>query len=93
MDRDTYKQSHLDYTRVSIEVNVEDVLDEVIRVNMEDDYIMEVPVTIPWMPGSCPKCKQFGHFSLSLSCQILKLQKKCHLGLLIPYSITYEGEV
>lgn len=61
MDKGTTQQIHLDFARISIEVNAEDEIDKVIKVNIGDDQLVEVEVVIPWCPEKCKKCKQFGH--------------------------------
>lgn len=61
MDRGTIQQLHLDFACVCIEINAEEEVEKVIKVDIGDDQMVEVDVVIRWCPQKCKKCKQFGH--------------------------------
>lgn len=61
MDKGTAQQFHLDFACICVEVNTEDEIDKVIKVDIGNDQVVEVEVVIPRCLENCKKCKQFGH--------------------------------
>lgn len=61
MDRGTQSQSHLDFARICIEVDFDDAIPTVLKVNAGDGHLVEIPVVVPWMPHKCCLCRVFGH--------------------------------
>ncbi|PKI52013.1 hypothetical protein CRG98_027665 [Punica granatum] len=61
MDRNTALRSRLDYAKVCIEIDMEKEVPEVLKVDVGDDYIVEILVDVPWVTDKCAKCKVFGY--------------------------------
>lgn len=50
LDRGTANQMQLDFTRICIEVNAQDELEERIRVDVGEGLIADIRVVYPWIP-------------------------------------------
>ncbi|XVF55241.1 hypothetical protein PTKIN_Ptkin06aG0021300 [Pterospermum kingtungense] len=60
MDRITAQRERLAFARVCVEIEVTKEIPKKIEVLLRG-RIVEVMVSVPWLPLKCPKCNIFGH--------------------------------
>lgn len=63
-DQATSKRERLQFGRVLIEAEVEQVFPDHIRFLNEKEVLTTIDVVYEWKPERCGKCEQFGHLSV-----------------------------
>lgn len=61
VDEATLSKTRMSFTRVLVEMNVEDNFLEELYFSNEDDEIITQPVQYDWIPIWCSKCSQYSH--------------------------------
>ncbi|XVF34112.1 hypothetical protein REPUB_Repub18cG0029400 [Reevesia pubescens] len=76
MDKITATLQRLTYRRVYVEIDVERVISNIIKVKLKNRVIVPVTVEIHWIPPKCLNCKVFGYVKKSYPYSIIKKPSK-----------------
>ncbi|XP_038994117.1 uncharacterized protein LOC120118005 [Hibiscus syriacus] len=61
MDSVTTSKTRLEFAKICVEIEVEDVIPKTLEVVLKDNITTSIHIEVPWLPHCCRKCKVFGH--------------------------------
>ncbi|KAK8655509.1 hypothetical protein V6N13_108084 [Hibiscus sabdariffa] len=61
MDSVTASKERLEFAKACIEIGMDAIIPEQVRVVLRDKSVVNVKVVVPWLPPCCQSCRTFGH--------------------------------